>query len=520
MEAKPFQNIRTKAAVVDFLLRPFYGHADQVYNKIKRVPLFSRPENSGAEKQEEAFAMIKDFVPINQIIEHFLQEFITLITDENGFVLYIQDDYAKIVGISPQEAVGKFCCDIIPGSRMHIVAKTGKKELGVPFKLKNGEYAVISRLPVIVNAKVIGVICFIMFSPLTLTTAQAIGRINSLKDELSGYKSDLTRLRGAKYSIDQIIGSVPAIKAIKESVYRIAQTKSAVLISGETGTGKELFAHAIHQLSPRSHHPLIMINCAAIPTELFESELFGYDEGAFTGARKGGKAGKFELADKGTLVLDEIHQMPLTMQPKLLRVLQEKEIERVGSNKPVDVDVRLIAITNRNIREMVNTGQFREDLFYRINTVPIEIPPLRERLTDLPLLVNHLINRINTNLGLNISGIDPEVLRLFRLHSWPGNVRELEHLLERAANLVLSGPLTIDYFENLTSRLLVGARLSNGDNSLGSVKRNAEHEKIIEALTQTQGNVLRACEILNVSRSALYAKIKRYNITIDRQDTK
>lgn len=463
--------------------------------------------------------MIKDFFPISLIVERFLEDVVTLITDENGIILFIHDDYAKIVGVAPQEAVGKFCCDIIPGSRMHIVAKTGKKELGVTFQLKNGEYAVINRLPVIINGKVIGVVCFLMFSPLIWTTAQAIGRINSLKDELSSYKSDLTRLRGAKYSIDQIIGNVPAIKAIKESVYKIAQTKSAVLISGETGTGKELFAHAIHQLSPRSHNPLIMINCAAIPTELFETELFGYDEGAFTGARKGGKAGKFELANKGTLVLDEIHQMPLTMQPKLLRVLQEKEIERIGGNKPIEVDVRLICITNRNIREMINTGQFREDLFYRINTVPIEIPPLRERLADLPLLVDHLINRINNNLGLTISGIEPEVLQLFRLHSWPGNVRELEHFLERAANLVLSGLLTIDCFENLASRLRAGVWPGNDENSLMSVKRNAEHEKIIEALTQTQGNVLRACEILNISRSALYAKIKRYNIKIDRSYT-
>lgn len=464
--------------------------------------------------------MIKDFFPISHIVENFLEDVVTLITDENGIILFIHDDYAKIVGIAPEDAVGKFCYDIIPGSRMHIVAKTRKKELGVTFKLKNGEYAVINRLPVIIDDKVIGVVCFLLFSPLVWTTDQSIGLINSLKDELSNYKSDLTRLRGAKYSIDQIIGNAPAIKAIKESVYKIAQTKSAVLISGETGTGKELFAHAIHQLSPRSHHPLIMINCAAIPTELFESELFGYDDGAFTGARRGGKVGKFELANKGTLVLDEIHQLPLTMQPKLLRVLQEKEIERVGSNKPIDVDVRLITITNRNIREMVNTGQFREDLFYRINTVPIEIPPLRERLTDLPLLVNHLIGRINTNLGLNISGIDPEVLSLFRLHSWPGNVRELEHLLERAANLVLSGQLTIDYFRNLTSRLRAGARPSNDENSLGSVKRNAEQEKILEALAQTGGNVLRACEILNVSRSALYAKIKQYGIRINRSNTK
>jgi transcriptional regulator with PAS, ATPase and Fis domain len=460
--------------------------------------------------------VIKDILRINNIIERFLEDVVTLVTDENGFILYIHSDYAKIVKIDPQEAVGKYCCDIIPGSRMHIVAKSGMKELGVAFKMKNGEYAVVNRLPITNDGKVVGVICFVIFSTMIWTTAQAVGLINSLKDELSNYKNDLTKLRGAKYSIDQIIGDAPAMKQIKESVYHISQTKSAVLISGETGTGKELFAHAIHQLSPRSHHPLIMINCAAIPAELFETELFGYEEGAFTGARKGGKVGKFELANKGTLVLDEIHQMPLTLQPKLLRVLQEQEVERVGSNKPIDVDVRLISITNKNIFEMVSTGQFREDLFYRINTVPIEIPPLRERLDDLPLIVKHLIKRINKNLGLNISGIGPEVIQLFRLHDWPGNVRELEHILERAANIVLSGSLTLDCFENLASRLRANMRPDSNGNLLASAKKNAEHQKILEALAQTQGNVSRACEILSVSRSVLYEKIKRYNIKIDR----
>lgn len=455
---------------------------------------------------------------VSNIMEGLLQDFVTLITDRDGNILYIHDNYAEILGVKPQEAVGKYCCDIIPNSRMHIVAKSGKSELGVAFRMKNGEYSVVNRLPITKNGKIVGVVCFVLFSTIMMTTAQSVKIITHLRDEISHFEPELSGFLKAKYSIDQIIGEAANMRLIKDSVYKIAQTKSTVLISGETGTGKELFAHAIHKISPRSQHPLVMVNCAAIPAELFEAELFGYEEGAFTGARKQGKVGKFELANKGTLVLDEIHQMPLTMQPKLLRVLQEKEIVRVGSNKPINVDVRLIFITNKNLFELVKKGEFREDLYYRINIVPVEIPPLRERLEDLPELTEVLINKINLNLGLKISGIDKNVLDLFRLHDWPGNVRELEHTLERAANIVLSGPLTLGCFKNLASRLqAISPKETNS--TLVSARSNVERERIIEALLETEGNVMAASNLLKVSRSVLYDKIKRYDIKVERPPT-
>ena len=452
---------------------------------------------------------------VSEIMDGLLDDFVTLITDTDGNILYLHENYAKILGVDPEDAKGKYCCDIIPNSRMHIVAKTGKSDLGAAFQMKNGEYAVVNRLPIKRDGKVVGVICFVLFSTMIMTTAQASKVINGLKDEFAKCEHELAGFFKAKYSVDQIVGSVPAMQSIKESIYRIGQTKSTVLISGETGTGKELFAHAIHQISPRSRHPLVTVNCAAIPTELFEAELFGYEEGAFTGAKKHGKVGKFELANNGTLVLDEIHQMPLTMQPKLLRVLQEKEVVRVGSNKPFNVDVRLIFITNKNLFDLVGKGEFREDLFYRINIVPLEIPPLRERLDDLPELVEKLIKKINYNLGLNITGVDRDVLNLFYRHHWPGNVRELEHTLERAANMVLSGALTLDCFESLKTRVHVAGGHKE-DYTLDSAKREVEYERIVEALRESQGNVAQSCKILNVSRSVLYEKIRRYNIKINR----
>ena len=447
------------------------------------------------------------------IMRQFLEDVVTLITDENGVILYINEDYAKILGLSRDEAEGAYCCDVIPGSRMHIVAKTGKKELGVPFLMKNGEYAIIDRLPVHEDGAIRAVVCIILFSTEVLTTQKAFYSVDNLVQELQQYKTDLKKLRGSKYSIENIIGSAPPMTAIKQSLYKVSQTRSTILISGETGTGKELFAHAIHSLSPRSHQALVTVNCAAIPADLFESELFGYVEGAFTGARRGGSAGKFELANKGTLVLDEIHLLPLQMQPKLLRVLQEREIERVGGSKTIGVDVRMVFITNQNLREQVERGLFREDLFYRINIVPIEVPPLRERKSDIAELADHLVRKINRNLGLKITGIDPGVLRLFERHDWPGNVRELEHVLERAANICLSGPLTLDCFESILDRVCgTEPERSNAPETLDSVKICAERGRIVEALTSTGGNVSEACKFLNISRSTIYEKMKKYAI--------
>ena len=460
--------------------------------------------------------MSKNLAKISHLIESFLSAVVGVITDEKGYILYLNDEYANLLGVSPEAAEGRHCCDIIPGSRMHIAAQTGCAESGVTFRLKNGEYSVVNRLPIKSNGRVVAVICFVLFTPLLSPVATTDVLINRLRDELALCKTDLSRLRGSKYSIDQIIGDAPAMQKVKDSLLNIAQTRSTVLISGETGTGKELFAHAIHQLSPRSQHSLVLVNCAAIPAELFESELFGYEEGAFTGARKGGKIGKFEYAQGGTLVLDEIDQLPATMQPKLLRVLQEKEIERVGSNRTVSIDTRLIFVTNKNLPDLVKAGQFREDLFYRINIVPLEIPPLRERLEDLPALVEYLIRRINRNLGLNVTGLEPEVFRLFRQHQWPGNVRELEHLLERAGNMVLSGTLGLEQFHSLQSRLQADRSRSAPIKSLTDARRNVEQDQIAEVLQQTGGNVSQACRLLHVSRSVLYEKIKRYRIPVIR----
>ncbi|MEN6348019.1 MAG: sigma 54-interacting transcriptional regulator, partial [Syntrophomonas sp.] len=291
---------------------------------------------------------------------------------------------------------------------------------------------------------------------------------------------------------------------------------STVLITGESGTGKELFAHSIHNYSNRSSHPFVKINCAALPESLLESELFGYEEGAFTGARKGGKHGKFELAMGGTIFLDEIGDMPLSMQTKLLTVLQDRMVERVGGTKPIFVNVRVIAATNRDLESLVAEQKFRQDLYYRLNVVRLSIPPLRERTDDIPLLVNTLVEKINKKLGTNIYKISYKAIELMQDYIWPGNIRELENLLERALNLAdmnRENSITIKHFPNLVENAFIEndqAFVSNG--TLPEAIEQLEKQIIIQALEKAGGNKVQTAKILGIHTSALYRKLTKYGL--------
>src|ERR1700677_761806 len=244
----------------------------------------------------------------------------------------------------------------------------------------------------------------------------------------------------AERRFERIIGNSAALESVLEQVEQVAPTSSTVLIEGETGTGKELIAHAIHNASQRYGRAFIKLNCAAIPLDLLESELFGHEKGAFTGAI-GQKIGRFEMADKGTLFLDEVGDIPSALQPKLLRVLQEQEFERLGSTRTHQVDVRLVAATNRDLAKLVARGQFRSDLYYRLNVFPILLPGLRERREDIPALVTHFVKMLSRRMGKQIDGIPSEMMSAFQWHSWPGNIRELQNLVERAVILSRDGVL-------------------------------------------------------------------------------
>jgi len=317
-----------------------------------------------------------------------------------------------------------------------------------------------------------------------------------------------------------IIGRSERMMSIYNVISKVADSPSTVLVTGENGTGKELVARALHQHSSRSNKPFIAINCAAVPHSLMESEFFGYQKGAFTGANTS-KAGRFELADGGTLFLDEIGDIPIEMQVKLLRVLQERRFERVGGIETIQVDIRLIAATNKDLKSLIDEGSFREDLFYRLNVVPIQLPPLRDRREDIPLLVQHFLEKFNQRLSKNITGVTPEGLKYLQEHHWKGNIRELENVIERCV-LLSNGPQIT--MQDLPSELLQQSESSSApiyippaidasaSLSLPQMwkkhKERLETEMIRRALEQTDGNVTKASEILGISRKSMQKKMK------------
>lgn len=439
-----------------------------------------------------------------------------IITDNEGKIVFLNKKYAEMMNVTVEEAIGKPVREIIPQTRMDLVAKTGVAEIGSVHLINGTTPVICNRIPIQKAGKPVGVVAITTFRKLDEING-LMDEINRLNFEIKHYKSELGKLQGAKYSLEQIIGASPRMKQVKELLQKVAPSTLTVLISGETGTGKELIAHAIHQLSPRRHKPFIRINCAAIPRELLEAELFGYEEGAFTGSKKGGKPGKFELANDGTLLLDEINELPLYLQSKLLRVIQEKEIERLGSIKTVELDVRLVCTTNKNMQDLVRKGEFRQDLYYRVNVVEINSPPLRERREEIEELTTHFIEKVNRNHGLNITGIHGGVLQLFRKYDWPGNIRELEHVMERAAVMAVSGELGLEHFDYLLPRI-VEAVTDDGNDSLGAsleeAKELAEKQAIVKALLKANGNKTLAAEELKIHRTVLYQKIKKHGITI------
>lgn len=350
----------------------------------------------------------------------------------------------------------------------------------------------------------------------TVLVINELKKIHTLVNQLSGFT--------ATYTFDSILGEAPSIRAVKELARAAAQSCSNVLILGESGTGKELIAQAIHNASERADGPFIAINCGSLPKGLIESELFGYERGAFTGANKEGHPGKFELANGGTIFLDEIGDMPLELQASLLRVLQSKEIVRIGGKQKKEIDVRIMAATNVDLLESVQKKNFRSDLYYRLNVLSIEVPPLRERKSDITLLTSHFIASISRILGKDIEGIDEEARSILSSYDWPGNIRELENVIERAVNLA-SGP-TISKAElpqallNTSgippeSSLQAQAPALNSSGLPEEAPRNRSYNLLVEALAAERGNVSKTSERLGIPKRTLYRRIKKYNINID-----
>ncbi|MEC1522742.1 sigma 54-interacting transcriptional regulator [Neobacillus niacini] len=463
------------------------------------------------------------FVPFTTLIEVIFQEWKSLenvyqtllravddaitIVDNNGKVVAWNPKAEELYETSAEKIIGSQITDFFKEESVVLMAtlQEGKEVLRQYNQPKEDVHVLINTLPVVARGSVIG----------GISVEREITNIVKLNNELTtttAYIQDLEskiKIRHEEDPFHKIKGRSQALNSVITLAKKVAKTDAPVLITGESGVGKELFAQAIHNASARSAGPFFDLNCGAIPSALFESELFGYEKGAFTGAIKEGKLGKIATAEGGTLFLDEIGELPLELQVKLLRVLQEKQYYRVGGNKPIPVDVRIISATNQDLEEMVENGGFREDLYYRLNVVSISIPPLRDRIEDLPELVQMFLKEYSIKYQKPVPEIAPEVMVTLMHSPWNGNIRQLKNTMERM--MILS-----DDDNKITSFQLPKELFKSTQQPQVNILREElvedEPSKIIHALTKTYGNKSAAAKMLGMSRVTLYSKMKKYRI--------
>lgn len=493
-----------------------FGQIQYINNKttmVNRSPIFMNSKPIGA---VAAFHDVSDLVGMKELNEKFskiLENSHDMICflDEHGNVNYINPAYKKHFPNHSKNLIGKHILNASPnGYRAKVF--NDKKSLTNVFHTKEGLDVISNVDPIFIDGEFKGVIS--STKPVN-EIKQLLGKLRKSEEELNYYKEEFLKQLSHNSSFKDIIGSSSTLKDILYICEKASQSTSTALIRGESGTGKELIAKAIHNNSSRKNNPFVRVNCAAIPENLLESELFGFEKGAFTGAIKS-KPGKFAIADSGTIFLDEIGDMPLSMQVKLLRVLQEREIESLGGLSPQKIDVRVIAATNRNLEEMMKKDEFREDLYYRLNVLSINLPPLRDRKEDIPLLVEHFIDKLNSKLNKDILGIESEALLPLQEYSWPGNIRELENIIERSMNLCDEDYIAI---KDLPSYLQNIKPISNKSFEVDeeNILPFEEYEKqIITMAMKKYKSFNKAGKALGLTHRTISLKCKKYNIDINK----
>lgn len=455
---------------------------------------------------------ITDLREIKTMLEAIIQSSDDAISvvDEKGRGIVVNPAYTRITGLTPEQIIGQpATTDISEGESMHLkVIETKKPIRGVNMRLGPHKREVIVNVaPILVEDELKG----------SVGVIHDVTEMRRLANELNQAKTIIRTLE-SKYVFDDIIGDSDEMTLAIEQAKLAAKTPVTVFLRGESGTGKELFAHAIHSESNRHYEKFIRVNCAAIAENLLESELFGYEDGAFTGAKKGGKRGLFEEANGGSIFLDEIGELSLSTQAKLLRVLQEQEIVRVGGSKPIPIDVRIIAATNVNMEKALHDHTFREDLYYRLNRMPIYIPPLRKRLEDIPQLAERLLSKLNREYGRNVTSITPTVLQKLKAYRWPGNVRELENIIGRA---MIYMPTNESELHERYLQIPSNQENTDAKGTLNVVKvegtleeqiSHFEKQIIQQALECCQYNKTKTAKMLNISIRNLYYKLEKYEL--------
>ncbi|UED72803.1 sigma 54-interacting transcriptional regulator [Brevibacillus sp. DP1.3A] len=458
----------------------------------------------------EEVTNLKDLQSMLQAIIQSSDEAISVV-DQYGNGLLINPAYTRLTGFSQDDIIGKpATVDISEGDSMHMqVLKTKKAVRGAPMKLgPKRKDVVVNVAPVLVDGELKG----------SVGVIHDVSEFKRLSEELEKARRIIRNLE-AKYSFADIIGYSESMQQAIEQAKKAASTPATVLLRGESGTGKELFAHAIHNASERKYNQFIRVNCAAISESLLESELFGYEEGAFTGARRGGKRGLFEEASGGTIFLDEIGELSMSMQVMLLRVLQEREVVRVGGTKPINIDVRVIAATHVNLEAAIGAGRFREDLYYRLHVVPIHIPPLRQRLEDIKPITMHLLRKANVEYGRNVEELHEETLQMLLSYHWPGNVRELENVLGRAMiHMRINERIIMPEHLPPLERRIVSTKKeeTQHEGSTGTTLKEAvekaERQHILRELAAAKGNRTLAAKRLGIAIRSLYYKMEKLGI--------
>lgn len=432
-----------------------------------------------------------------------------IVCDLDCRIVFMNKVYGELLDTDPKTAVGTSIRNHFPHTRLGLVMSTGRSELGQKCSLQTEMPILVNRIPLKIKGQVVGAILQTIFRDYQAMT-DLMSRLKTLESQLNYFKKGLNRVLSPIFTFECVIGESKALKAAKSIAEKYAQTDAPILVTGPTGTGKEMFSHALHSASPRASGPFVCVNCAAIPRELLEMELFGYEAGAFTGADRKGKTGKIQLAHMGTLFLDEIGELSLKAQVTLLRVLEYKMLDRVGGVKPISVDFRLITATNRDLKQMMSRGEFRTDLYYRLSTMSILIPPLKARTGDIELLVQHFLK----DLGHSHLEVSQEAMNALLTYNWPGNVRELKNVIERAGSLAGNNTIGLDQLTTEVLQMGCGGEHLYGDSDSLLVDEMARFEKSVleRTLLLHKGNMSKTSKKLGISRSTLYEKCNRHNL--------